>query len=158
MNEALMAVIQGLPRVELADGAVLVTEGQVPDGLYFLESGTVEVFKRSERVARESTVGAVFGEMALLLESCATATVRAAGPCSFRVARDGAAFLRTHPEMGVELACLLANRLEAITRYVADFRAQFREGHSTPVAMVEGVVDTLLVRQPRRVERKNRGH
>ncbi len=157
MDDALREAIHHLPTVDYAAGEVIITETKDTQGLYFLESGTVDVFKGATRVARESTPGAVFGEMALLLESVATATVRARDGCRFYVARDGAEFLAAHPEVGFYLAHLLATRLETITRYVADVKAQFKEG-AAHLGMVDGVVDTLMVKQPRFVERKNRGH
>jgi CRP-like cAMP-binding protein len=157
MDAALREAILHLPTVDYAVGEVIIMESKEAHGLYFLESGTVEVFKGATRVATESTPGAVFGEMALLLNSVATATVRAREACRFYVARDGAGFLAAHPQVGFYLAHLLATRLETITRYVADVKAQFKQS-AAHLGMVDGVVDTLLVKQPRFVVRKNRGH
>ncbi len=152
-----MEEIRRLPRIELATSDVLVAETAQPEGLYFLESGAVEVIKGSTRIARESTPGAVFGEVSLLLHSCSTATVRAIEPSVFHVARDGEAFLAAHPAIALVLARLLASRLEAVTRYVADIKSQFKES-ATHLGMVESVVDTLIAKQPRQISRKNRGH
>lgn len=157
MSADLLEATRDLPRIELPPGKVLIAESLSPEGLYFLESGAVDIFKGSSRIARENTPGAVFGEMSLLLESCATATVRAAEPCVFRAAWDGRAFLESHPAIALKLAHLLARRLEGVTRYVADLKVQFKES-STHFDMVESVVDTLIAKQPRHIERKNRGH
>ncbi len=157
MHADLLEVIRTLPRIELATGDVLITESRRPEGLFFLESGSVEVIKGPTRIARSSTPGSVFGELSLLLQSCSTATVRAIEPSTFHVASDGEAFLRDHPAIAFSLARLLAQRLEAVTRYVADMKSQFKESASH-LDMVETVVDTVLTKQPREIERKNRGH
>ncbi len=157
MSADLLEAIRDLPRIELPAGKVLIAETLTPEGLYFLESGTVEIFKGSNRIAREDQPGAVFGEMSLLLESCATATVQALTPCTFRAAWDGRAFLETHPAIALKLAHLLAHRLEGVTRYVADLKDQFKESPSH-LDMVESVVDCLIAKQPRNIPRKNRGH
>ncbi len=152
-----MEAIHTLPRIDLAPGKVLIAESLTPEGLYFLESGAVEIFKGSTRIARESKPGAIFGEMSLLLDSCATATVRAIEPAVFRAAWRGSAFLEENPAIALVIARLLAHRLEGVTRYVADLKDQFKDT-SSHLHMVESVVDSLIVRQPRHVERKNRGH
>ncbi len=157
MAADLLETIRTLPRVELAAGDVLITESRQPEGLFFLESGSVEVLKGPTRIARSSVPGSVFGEVSLLLASCSTATVRATEPSSFHVARDGEAFLRENPAIAFSLARLLAHRLEAVTRYVADIKSQFKDS-ATHLDMVETVVDTLIAKHPREIDRKNRGH
>ncbi len=157
MNADLEAAILDLPLVDYAAGEVVVAEGRKPEGLFFLASGSVEVFKGATRVARESEPGAVFGEMAALLDSVATATVRARQDSRFHIARNAAEFFTAQPKVGFHLARLLALRLETITLYVADVKAQFKD-HAAHLGMVDDVVESLLARQPRHVERRNRGH
>ncbi len=157
MDATLLEVIRTLPRIELATGDVLITESRQIEGLFFLETGAVEVLKGSTRIARSSIPGSVFGEISLLLASVSTATVRATEPSSFHIARHAEAFLRQNPAIVFSLAQLLAQRLEAVTRYVADIKSQFKDS-VTHLDMVDTVVDTLIAKHPREIERKNRGH
>lgn len=149
--------IRNLPTVDFEAGDVVIAESMPTPGLFFLQSGAVDVFKGATRVATESAEGAVFGEMSLLLASSSTATVCARVRSTFHVAADGAEFLRTHPQIAFLIARLLASRLEAITRYVADVKEQCRQG-AVDLRMVDDVVETLIARQPRRIERQGRGH
>jgi CRP-like cAMP-binding protein/membrane protease YdiL (CAAX protease family) len=69
-------------RLRLSAGEDLITEGDAADALYFVESGSFEVRKRSERGDEshpigEARAGAVVGEVALLDRGTRSATVRA---------------------------------------------------------------------------------
>jgi CRP-like cAMP-binding protein len=158
MPDEIPEEVLALPVMEFAPGEVIITEGRKPEALYFLDHGSVEIFKGEMRVARESQRGASFGDMALLLDLPGTATVRAVTSSRFFVARDAAAFLRSHPHVLFGIACQLAERLEAITRYVADVKSQFHTQGVTHLEMIDSVVESLLVKTPRRIPRTGRGH
>ena len=80
--------------VELAPGDILIRQGAMPDDVYVLEDGTVEVTRDGERIATLSA-GDVVGEIALVDPQRRTATVQAAtpvrgrGPEPARSAGDG---------------------------------------------------------------------
>lgn len=157
MDAEMQEALRDLPTLDFAAGDVIIAESKPARSLFFLKSGVVDVFKGPTRVATESMPGAVFGEMSLLLESSSTATVCARQDSSFYFAEDGAAFLHAHPQVALNIARLLATRLESITRYVANVKEQCRQG-SAHLDMVDDVVETLMAKQPRRIERKGRGH
>jgi CRP-like cAMP-binding protein len=146
------------PTVIFASGELIITEGRKPSALYFLDTGSVEIFKRELRVARESKRGASFGEMAILLDLPATATVKASVECRCFAVADGSSFLQSYPHILYAITVQLAERLEAITRYVADAKAQFHLEGGTHFEMVDSVVETLMVKSPRRIPRVGRGH
>jgi len=157
MDASLVQAIEELPQIQIDAGEVLITEGRKPDGLYFLKSGSVDIIKGSARVATEAQPGAIFGEISLLLDFVGTATVRARVASEFYAARDGLRFLSDHPDVGFVIARTLALRLEAVTHYVADLKTQFKS-QASPLGMVDSVVETLLAKHPRHVQRRNRGH
>lgn len=69
-------------RVCLAPGEDLITEGHPADAIYFVESGSFEVRKRSDRDSEDHRIGytpagAVVGEVALLDNGRRSATIRA---------------------------------------------------------------------------------
>jgi CRP-like cAMP-binding protein len=58
-----------------------------------------------------------------------------------------AAFLQAHPDLAVDIARLLAERLTSVVGYLADLKRQF-EGHSH-LGMVDEVLETLVHQQRR---------
>lgn len=70
--------------VAMGAGDCFMREGELGDTMYLLESGCVQVLKRTangERCLRELTAGDFFGEMALLDVNPRSATVRARSDC-----------------------------------------------------------------------------
>jgi CRP-like cAMP-binding protein len=147
------SLLQLLPEVSCAVGHVLITEGQPIHGLYFLESGEVEVLKDGTPIAEVYEPGAVFGDMAFLLGSAATATVRTLTPCTFRHVGDPAAFFRTHPAVTLHLAAILARRLDSLNRYLVDIKHQFKD-RSDHLGIIDEVLDALMHKHPRDIPRR----
>ena len=147
------AAITQLPLESFEEGDLVIEEGSPPGRLLFLESGAAEVLKGEVRLAKVREKGAVFGEMSVLLNTPHTATVRAAGAATFRVAEDPESFLASASEVAVYIARTLAGRIDGLNSYLVDVRSQFSE-FDDHVSMVDGVLDTLMNRQPRSVERR----
>src|SRR5215469_7520264 len=72
-----------LPVTKYRAGDDVLTAGSNTGKLLFLKSGAVEVTKDGVRIARVSTPGAVFGELAALLDQSHTADVRTIEPSEF---------------------------------------------------------------------------
>jgi CRP-like cAMP-binding protein len=137
--ETILAAAAELPSVAVAAGTVVISEGDPLLQLLVLESGAVAVSREDVPVATIDQPGAVFGELSVLLQAPATATVRTIDACTFRVSDDPPAFLRARPEVALAVATMLARRLDALTRYLVDVREQYadRDDHL-------GVVDVVL--------------
>ncbi|NJK93020.1 MAG: cyclic nucleotide-binding domain-containing protein [Blastochloris sp.] len=137
-----------LPKKDFTKGEDLIQEGQQVNTLIILIEGAVEVLKGDLRVATSRRPGAVFGEISVLLNIPHTATVRAIQPCKVYLLENPLEFLRQHPEAALHVSQLLARRLDALTRYLVDVKAQFKEqqGH---IGMVDEVLESLLNYQPR---------
>lgn len=134
---------QHLPEQTFAPGDTLLAEGGTDKTLFVLVDGTVEILKGDIPVAVLSQPGSMFGEIAVLLDSAHIATVRATHTTRVRVASDGPALLSTHPGLALEVARMIANRLQLVTGYVADLKQQFNE-HDDHLCMVGEVVESLL--------------
>jgi len=132
-------------------GGVVMEQGTASGPLFVLVQGEVEVLRDNMRVAKASEPGAVFGEMSVLLGSPHTATIRALKPSSFAIIENPRQFLEASAEASLHVATLLAARLDALTRYLADVKKQY-EGHDH-LGMVDDVLDTLMHHQPRRPSR-----
>lgn len=142
MFDVILAASADLPRADLPAGATLIVEGEHPRRLLVLEAGAVAVTRDDVEVSTIDQPGAVFGEMSVLLQAPATATVRTLRPCIFRVASDPESFLRARPEVALAVATMLARRLDALTRYLVDVREQYadRDDH---LGVVDVVLDSL---------------
>lgn len=128
-------------------GATIIEQGVQSGPLLVLVEGEVEILRDDVRVAKCSIPGAVFGEMSVLLETPTTATVRALSPCILAVIDDPQKFLAATPAACLEIARLLAARVDALNKYLVDVKRQY-EGHDH-LGMVDDVLETLMQRQPR---------
>ena len=135
-----------LPVRSYDSGAVLLAEGKTSGLLYVLVDGEVEVLKGDFQINVVSDPGAIFGEISLLLDIPAIATVRATRPCSAHVVEGGGAFLQSHKEIAYELSKLLAQRLHGLTTYLVDLKRQF-EHHDSHLSMVDEVLESLIHHQ-----------
>ena len=98
----------GLPQRTFDAGETVITEGDEVGRLFVLAKGTVVVERDDIAVARIDTPGAMFGEMSLLLQTPATATVRCETATVMRVADTPRTFLTEEPEAALEVARVLA--------------------------------------------------
>jgi len=127
-------------------GDVIIEEGSQNTELFFLESGDVEVVKDEARISTIHEKGSVFGEISILLNAPATATVRALTPTKFYHTTEPFQFLEEHPSVHLFVSVILAERLKAITNYLMNVKEQFadNEDHTN---MIDGVMESLLNKQ-----------
>jgi CRP-like cAMP-binding protein len=151
-----LAPLRALPLVSFAAGETVIAQDRPLAGLYFLETGEVEVVRHGVTVAEVFEPGAVFGEMSWLLEALPTASVRTLVPCTFRHVADPAAFLREHPEITLHMAAILARRIDSLNRYVVEIKNQFRD-RSDHLGIIDEVLDALMHKHPRAIPRRAAG-
>jgi len=135
-----------LPEVTFADGETVFTEGERHHQLLVLISGAARVTSSGAEISVIDTPGAIFGEMATLLDAPATATVTAIGECRFKLSDDPAGFMRERPGVALDIATTLAQRLDLITRYLADLRNQYAD-RSDHLGVVDTVLESLMQQQ-----------
>lgn len=152
----LSALLNILPLEEYDAGHDIVVQGTPSKYLHFLESGRVEIFKDDVKITEVCDKGAVFGEMSVLLESPHTATVRTKEPSSFRVVEVTGEFLVEQPRLALYVAEILARRLDSLNRYLVDVKTQFKD-FDDHVCMVDEVLDVLMTKHPRKIERRPLG-
>lgn len=143
MSAAILDGCGELPLRTFTAGETVLAEGTRSGKLYILVSGSVETVKGDVQINTAGDPGAFFGEVAALLDAPHTATVRALEPSTFRVADDPLAFMRSTPEVTLQLARLLARRLHFLTTYLVDLKHQFQD-QSDHLAMVDDVLESLL--------------
>ena len=142
----LLEEAEGLPLVDAGADEVVIEQGRHVGRLLVLVDGAVQVERDGVPVVRVGEPGSVFGEMSLVLQRPATATVRCLQPCRFRVADDPMGFLAEHPQAALHMLRVSAGRVDALTRYLVDVKQQYAdaEGH---LGMLDTVLDVLANQQ-----------
>jgi len=119
---------------------MVIAAGETTGKLLLLGQGSVEVVKEGAQVARISEPGAVFGELAALLDQPHTADVRALERSAFTVA-DAATLLAGDPAAALYVAAILAGRLDAANCALVEVRRQLEAG--APRIAVARTVDKI---------------
>ena len=141
--------LKAFPLISLTAGENLLTQGEKTDSIYFLLKGAVKVTKDGYEVAVVSDKGAVFGEMAILLDSEHSASVQCLEDSEFYHIEHPRKYLEGHPEVIWHIAQILGLRLFNLNQYLVDVKSQY-EGHDH-LNMVDDVLEALLNQQKTKV-------
>ncbi len=142
MHEVLDVCARAMTVTAMPAGAILLTEGSRAGVLYVLAEGDVEISKNDIQVVVISEPGAVLGDISVLLDTPHTATVKTLTACKFYVIKHPQDFLRAYPELALDIARRLAERLHSMTTYLVDLKRQY-EGSNDHFGMVDEVLETL---------------
>lgn len=123
--------LAGLPTINCQTGEAVLTAGSTTGKLLILKSGTVEIVKDGMQIAKVSEPGAVFGELAILLDQPHTADVRTLEPSEFLL--FDAPMLLADPAVATYVAAILARRLDSANRAIIDVKRQLLAGESPNV-------------------------
>jgi CRP/FNR family transcriptional regulator, cyclic AMP receptor protein len=126
------ARLADLPIMKYQAGETVLTAGSATGRLLVLKSGTVEVIKDGEQIAKVSTPGAVFGELAVLLDQPHTADVRALEEAELHAA-EASTLLAGDPTVALYVAAILAERLDGANRALVEVKRQLRAGEPRSV-------------------------
>lgn len=130
------------PTRALGEGEVLIDEHGWSGQLFVLVQGVLEVHRGDVEIALVDEPGALFGEMAVLLERPHTASVRAVSEAVVHVVDDAEAFLAARPALAMPIARLLARRLQNVNAYLVDLKQQFAD-RADHLGMVDEVLESL---------------
>ena len=145
MTTTLLSFSQRLPTEFVPAGEVLLPEGARTGLLFILVDGQVEIRKGDVQIEIVTEPGALFGEISSLLDTPHMATVKTITPVRVVRISDATHVLQHNPDLALEVARLLAQRLTNVVGYLADLKRQF-EGHSH-LGMVDEVLETLVNQQ-----------
>lgn len=137
---------EGAELREIGAGSVLISQSTTTGQVFILVEGRVVILRDDTEVAAVDEVGAIFGEMSVLLGVPHTATVRTTSPVKVYAFTHAEEFLQSHPAIAFYLAKLLAQRLNAATTYLVDLKRQF-EGHRDHLGMVGDILESLMHQQ-----------
>ena len=144
--DTILGLCNGLEAKNFKTGEVLLSEGAHSGLLYILIDGAVEILKGDFQIDVVSDPGAIFGEVSALLDIPHMATVRALHPSRVYRIEHAVEFLNNYPMIALEIARLLAQRLNGVTNYLVDLKRQFEDqkGH---LGMVDEVLESLVHQQ-----------
>jgi CRP/FNR family transcriptional regulator, cyclic AMP receptor protein len=143
---SILSLCDGLPEAAFDAGQSLLDEGSRTGVLYVLIEGEVEILKGDFQVDTVSNAGAIFGEVSALTGIPHMATVRALTNVRAYRIQDAARFLHSQPQIAIEVARLLAHRLNGVTNYLVDLKQQF-ETQTDHLAIVGDVLETIVHQQ-----------
>ncbi|MAS92034.1 MAG: hypothetical protein CMO55_02465 [Verrucomicrobiales bacterium] len=132
-----------VPVKSFAAGDTVFQEGEVEDILMVLIDGKVEVEREGVTISTLTGPGSVFGEVSILVGGAHTATVKAVEESRFYEIQDGTDFLKANPELGLQLAYVLAARLKAITASLAQIEHESEDRQEEADLMAE-LVGSLM--------------
>jgi CRP-like cAMP-binding protein len=121
--------LAALPVATYQAGDTVLAAGSRTGRLLILRSGAVEIVKDGVQIARVSEAGAVFGELAVLLNKPHTADMRALERSEFHVA-DAAALFAQDPTAVLYVAAILAKRLDGANDALVGVKRQLQAGES----------------------------
>ena len=141
----LLDAFRSVPTRRFAAGEIIIEDGSTHDHLLALETGVLRIEKNGSTISRISRPGSVIGEVGILLERPATATVVAETDVVMRFVEDGVTLLATNPQVTYAVAQTLAERLDLVTTFLADLRRQYG-GTTGSLAVVDEVLSSLMQR------------
>jgi CRP/FNR family transcriptional regulator, cyclic AMP receptor protein len=124
-------ILATLPLTTYRAGETILSDGSKTGRLLILKSGEVAVLKNSAVLARVDQPGAVFGELAALLDQPHSADVRALQDSQFHVA--DATLLKKEPTALLHVASILARRLVAANDGLVELKNEIQTGPSSSV-------------------------
>ena len=123
---AVLGKLASLPVETYRQGDMVLTGGSSTGKLLIMTEGAVEVVRGGVRIAEIAGPGAVFGDLAVLLDQPHSADVRALQPSTFYVA-DGRTILRVDPVVALYVAVVLAQRLETVDGLLVEARRRLAQ-------------------------------
>ena len=138
-----------LPVVKFRPGEMALVAGSTTGRLLILRRGAVEILRDGIQIARVTEPGAIFGELAALLNKPHTADVRAIAESEFSIA-DAPTLLTESPTTLLYVAALLARRLDGANTALLEVKRQLRASKShidiaKSVANLEGLLSGSIV-------------
>ncbi|MGE3874400.1 MAG: cyclic nucleotide-binding domain-containing protein [Parvibaculaceae bacterium] len=138
--------LASLPVSTFEAGQIVLAAGSTTGQLFILRQGAVEIVRDGLQIARISEPGAVFGELAVILDKPHTADVRAFERSEFHVAQASSLFAENVTALAY-VAATLARRLDAANEAIVGIRRDL-ESSKRPGAIGKALdkLEELLAR------------
>jgi CRP/FNR family cyclic AMP-dependent transcriptional regulator len=142
---AFMKGLATLPVTAFAPGRSVLTAGSKTGQLFILKEGMVEVVRDGLRIATVSEPGALFGELAVILDKPHTADVRTLERSEFHVV-DASSLLRENVAALAYVSATLARRLDAANEVIVEIKKELESGrHPGVISKALDRLEELLI-------------
>lgn len=115
--------LASLPVKTFKPGEAVLTAGSTTGQLFILKEGVVDILRDGVKIATVSEPGAVFGELAVLLDKPHTADVRALEASEFHVAQ-ASSLLGGDPTTLLYITTMLARRLDSANTLILEIKRE----------------------------------
>jgi CRP-like cAMP-binding protein len=105
-------------------GEVVIEEGTMPDGLYVLMTGSVEISVKGSKITDINAKGAFLGEIASLLRCRRIATVSASQDSKFLFIENITRYFEEHASSALAIAQTLASRIMDMNIKVVQYQKE----------------------------------
>lgn len=119
--------IASLPIKVFEPGETVLAAGSRTGHLFILREGVVEVVRDGLQIATVSEPGAVFGELAIILDKPHTADVRAIERSELHVV-DASSLLRENVAALLHVTAILARRLDTANEVIVEIKREVESG------------------------------
>ena len=119
--------LASLPVSTFEPGQTVLAAGSKTGQLFILREGHVEVIRDGLQIATVSEPGAVFGELALILDKPHTADVRAIERSEFHIAK-ASSLLGEDVAALLYVSAILARRLDAANEVIVEIKRELEAG------------------------------
>lgn len=138
--EAFKKNIAALPVIAFDPGETVLYSGSTTGQLFILRNGEVEVLRDGQQIAKVSQPGAIFGELALILDKPHTADVRAVERTEFHFA-EASTLLKENVAALLYVTATLAHRLDTANNIIVDIKRDLDAGK--PPSMMQKALRKL---------------
>ncbi len=119
--------LASLPIAVYEAGETVLEAGSATGQLFILRQGVAEVVKDGLQIAKVSEPGAVFGELAIILDRPHTADVRAVERSEFHVVK-AASLLSENVAALLYVSTILAKRLDTANELIVEAKREMEAG------------------------------
>jgi CRP/FNR family cyclic AMP-dependent transcriptional regulator len=119
--------LTSLPVSTFEPGETVLASGSTTGQLFILRQGLVEVVRDGTQIATVSEPGAVFGELAIILDKPHTADVRAIERSEFHVVKAASLFTGDMAPL-LYVSAILAHRLDAANEVIVEIKQDLEAG------------------------------
>jgi CRP/FNR family cyclic AMP-dependent transcriptional regulator len=143
--DAFKKSLSSLPVLTFEPGETVLAAGSTSGQLFILRQGVVEVVRDGLQIATVSEPGAVFGELAVILDKPHTADVRTLERSEFHVAK-ASSLLTENVAALLYVSAALARRLDTANKVIAEIKGDLESGKRPGViAKAIGKLEELLI-------------
>ncbi len=141
--------VSDLPEVTYEKGYLLFEEGKPGKSVYVLKEGQVSIVAGGNEICKVDDKDTIFGEISILLNCPASASVVVEQKATFHVIEDLKAYMHEQPDFAVHVSRILAKRVADMNKYYVQIKQELVKSESNPAARFSKKLWDLVVKVDR---------